>query len=273
MLTTVEVRTPQGALLTLSLDNPSNGYVVKGIDGLGPVKANLVTSSVASRDGVQFQSSRRESRDLMFKLGFSPADLTETVRGLRKKIYGFFLPKMMVNMRFYMSEGLVVDLNGMVETCEPAVFDQEPGVAIGLMCFDPDFFDPEVIEVTGESTSLTTEDLIHYNGEVESGILFTLNVDRTLTEFTIYHRPPDGSIRTLDFANPLEAGDKLDISTVPGSKYVNLTRSGAISSLLRGMSPTSNWIELQPGDNYIRVYATGAAIPWEISYTDKYGGL
>jgi hypothetical protein len=145
---------------------------------------------------------------------------------------------------------------GRVESCEAALFTAEPAVDISVMCFDPDFFEitPEV--VSGSTTSGETPMTIEYVGTVETGIELTLNVNRSLAGFTVYHVPPNDGIRTLDFA-----------------KGATLTRAGVTSSVLYGISPQSNWLELMPGTNTIRVYATGADIPLAIEYINKYGGL
>jgi len=141
------------------------------------------------------------------------------------------------------------------------------------MCYSPDFFDPTMVHVTGNTTSTTTTTTISNGGLIETGMVFTLNVNRTLTEFTIYNTPPNDTIRSLDFSGSLAAGDVLVISTIPGSKGVTLTRSGVTSSMLWAVSPQSNWLTLEPGDNEFRVYASGAAIPWTLDYTKKYGAL
>lgn len=273
MLTMVQVTNSQGSLLNLPLEDISGGLIVEEITGLDPVKATLVSSSFAGFDGSQYHSSRRENRNITMRLGLEPDYVTTSVQDLRRRVYSFFMPKTEVKLRFIMSDGFMVDIFGRVESCETAHFTQEPAVDISLLCFDPDFVDPTPVVVNGSTTSDTTETLISYIGSVETGIELVLNVDRTLTEFTFYHRPPDGTLRTLDFAAPLQAGDVLTINTVPGSKTVTLNRSGTNSSILYGVSPQSNWIELIPGDNYIRVYAEGAAIPYSITYANRYGGL
>jgi hypothetical protein len=274
MITKVEVRNAQGDLMTLTLEETSTGVVVQSIEGLDPVKATLVSSSFAQLDGSQYQSSRRESRNLKFQLGLEPdyVDIFD-VRTLRNQLYGFFMPKTPVDLRFFLPGGLDVDISGRVESFETAIFSREPAVDVSILCFDPDFYDATPVVVAGNTTSTTTETTITYDGTVETGIIFTLNVNRTLDEFTIYHTPPDDQLRMLDFAAPLVSGDVLTISTVPGSKGATLTHLGSNSSILYGVSPQSKWIELMPGDNKIRVYATGAAVPYTIEYTDKYGGL
>lgn len=273
MLTKVEVRTPQGTLLTLPLEDVENGFIVEDIAGLDPVKATLVSSSFAQIDGAQYHSSRREARNLKFKLGLEPDYVTSSVQSLRSRLYSFFMPKSVVDLRFVMSDGLEVDISGRVESFETPLFSKEPEVDISVMCFAPDFYDRNLVKISEMSTSTVNEILVDYEGTVEAGILFTLRPNRALTQFTIYHRPPDGSLRSLTFAAPLVAGDVLTISTVPGSKGAALSRASVVSSVLYGVDPRSNWIELQPGENYIRVYAEGAGVPFDIEYTTRYGGL
>lgn len=274
MLTAVEARSRQGDLLVLPLEDATSGFIVAGIAGLDPVKATLVSSSFANSDGEQYQSSRRETRNIKLKLELDPDPELETVRDLRKRLYRFFMPESEVRLTFLLEEGLDVDIVGVVETCETDHFSQEPAVDISIICFEPDFYDPTPVVIEGATTAGETPIVIAYDGTTETGIQLVLNVNRTLPEFTVYHVPPDDTIRTLEFDNfPLAAGDVLTISTVAGSKGATLVRSGTSSSVLYGVSPQSNWIELMPGDNSIRVYAEGAAVPLEIEYITKYGGL
>lgn len=273
MLTLVEARNVQGSLLSLPLDSISGGYSLQDILGLDPVKATIVSSSFAGVDGAQFQSARREERNITIKLGFEADYVTTAVRDLRLKAYNFFMPKSKVDLRFYDSSGLVVNISGYVESCVTPLFSDVPGVDISILCLDSDFLDLTSAVTSGSSTSGTTETLYHYSGSVETGFSFVFNINRALTEFTIYHRGPDGILRSMDFADSFVSGDVLTINTVTGSKGVTLTRAGTNSSLLRAKSPQSGWTELLNGDNHIRVYATGAAIPYTITYITRYGGL
>lgn len=272
MLVKVEVRTRQGNLLSLPLEDISDGIIVGDIEGLDPVKATLVSSSFAGLDGQQYQSSRRDLRNIRIKLDLDP-DPTDTVRDLRNRLYGFFMPKSEVDLRFYMEDGLTVNISGRVESFEAQLFTAEPAADISIICFDPDFQGLAPVVISGNTVSTNAEFLINYEGTVETGIEFTLLPNRTLTEFAIYHRAPDDTMRILEFAAPLAVGDMLNISTVSGSKGATLLRTGTSTSVLYGISPQSNWTELASGPNYFTVYAVGAAIPFQIKYVNKYGGL
>lgn len=275
MLEKVEVRTEQGLLLTLPLQDISEGYSIQSIDGLDPVKATLVSSAFANMDGEQYQSSRREKRNMILALGLEPNYAVGTVQELRKRLYGFFMPKSRVQFRFFHTDEPPVEIWGTVESMDSDKFTKEPVAVISVLCFNPDFYNPTPVVVPGNTTSSTSETTHIYPGTVETGILFKIMVNRPLLEFTIYHRPPDDTLRSLTFstAASLVAGDVVSISTSPGNKYVTLTRSGVDSAFLYGVSPQSNWITLFPGSNKLRVYAEGAAIPYTIEYTTKYGGL
>lgn len=274
MLIKVEARSPAGALLILVLDDTSDGYVLRDVEGLTPVKASIASSKFANVAGSQYQSSRRDERNIVIKLDLEPDYITQSVKDLRTNLYRWFMTDEPVDLRFYDSGGLEVDVSGRVEFCEAPLFTREPKVDISIICFSPDLVDITPVEIAGETVEDSTEMLIEYDGTVDTGIIFVLNVDRTLTEFTIYHRAPDGVIRSFELAADLEADDVVTLNTNVGSKSVTLTRDGTDTSLMYGRAVQSNWIQLKKGgDNYIRVLATGTEIPYEISYTTKYGGL
>lgn len=274
MLTTVEVTNNQGSTLVLPIGEAVEGFYVADIDGLDPVKATLVSSSVAQQDGEQYQSSRREKRNVILKLGLEFGPRTGTIRDLRSTLYRYLMPKTEVRLRFYDDEvDYYVDIYGRVESADAPLFAKDPEATISLLCYDPDFYDPLGIVLSGNSTSDTSEFATTYDGSVETGFVFKAMVNRDLPELTIYNRTPDGTMTSLQFIGSLSAGDVLTISTVSGAKGAYLTRAGSDSSVLYGVSPYSNWINLFPGLNYIRVYAEGAAVPYTIEYTNKYGGL
>ena len=274
MIDKVEVRSPSGGLLTLSLTDVTSGFVIQDIQGLDPVKAVISSSSFAKIDGSRYQSSRRESRNLVLKIQLEPDYVTTSVRDLRNTLYNFFMPKTEVNLRFYVDdEDLVVNIAGRVEDFTSELFTKEPSVSISIICFEPDFVVNSSTTVSGSTVSTSTTFEINYNGTVDGGITFALSLNRSLSEFTIYHNPPDGTLRTLDFAESLVSGDVLTICTIPGSKAVTLRRSSVDTSLLQAMSPQSDWLQLQKGINTLRVYATGAAVPFTIVYAERHGGL
>lgn len=276
MLVRVEFKNSQGTSLVLPLDDDSSGFFIKEMEGLDPVKATLVSTSFAGEDGAQYHTSHREPRNIKVKMGVDPDWLTTTVESLRKRLYNYFMPKSQVSLRFVMDSGLYVDIVGRVETFDFPLFVKEPEANLSLICFQPDFIDPNPVNFSGMSVADNSELLIDYEGSIETGMVITLRPDRAVTAFTFYHRPPDGTLGILDFTVPLLSGDVLEISTIKGQKSLQLTRGATVSSVLYGMTPQSSWLEFQPGepgDNHLRLYAVGAPFPFDIEYYTRYGGL
>lgn len=276
MFTAVEITNPQGSSLMLPLMDTSGGYEIRDIQGLDPVKAEIVTSSFANQDNEQEQSSRRGKRNLIFKLGYSLPD----VRALRKQLYSFFMPKTKIRMRFYAEEldMFFVEIYGTVESFESPLFAKEPEATISVLCVESDFVDPEPIAWNGMTTPNDIQALLTYDGDIDTGFKMIMNVDRALPAITIHHRTTATGVKnylifTTGTGN-LVAGDILTISTVTGDKGIWRTRSGVTTSLLSGYDNTASvWTHLFPGTNYIKLGSGGAPIPYTIEYTNKYGGL
>lgn len=283
LLNALEVVNSRGSSLNLPLQDSSGGFRVQKIEGLDPVKATLVSSSFANMDGEQYHSSRREPRNLKINLGLVPDYGVAAVKDLRDLLYQYMMPKSNPKFIFHMydkfatdvfTEFLDIQIYGRVESFESDLFTDEPTVDISAMCFNPDFYDPTNVIFDGNTVSDTvTQALLSYAGTVDTGVVFTLRPDRAITDFTIYHTAPDGTLNTIYISYPLEAGDVVDISSVVGAKSLLLTRAGVQTSILYALSPQSGWLTLQPGDNNLRIYTEGAPIPYEIQYTNKYGGL
>lgn len=273
MLAQVDARTPTGVTLELPLTDILNGYAVEDIDGLDPVPANVVSTSYVHMDGEQYQSSRREKRNIILKIGLEPDYVTQSVAQLRNALYVYFMPKKKVHLTFRDDTGLVTDIDGVVESFDCPLFVQEPIATISVICHLPDFVDLDTRRFNGNTVSTAEMSNLVYDGTVDTGITFTMTANRSMTGFSIIQQPFGETEQKLDFVMDLLAGDIVVISTVPGNKFARLTRSGTEMSVLYGISPYSAWTTLQPGSNSIRVYATGAAVPYMIEYTDKYGGL
>jgi len=276
-LRSFDVQSPQGDLLLLQLDEPTEGIVVKEIEGLDPVHATVVSTSFAQLDGTMLQSIKREERNIKIKLGVEPDIDTGSVRDIRSRLYRFFMPKSVVKLRFYDND-VAYWIEGVVEDFPFPLFTDDPEGNASIICNDPNFFNPIARIVEGTTTSSDDELEVNYGGSIETGIRFQLFPDRDVDAFEIYHRRPDNSLRTLEFAlsesDPLSAGTVLTITTQPGAKGVStLDLLGTERSPLYAVSPTSDWIQMQPGINHLRVYANGAPVPFQIEYTEKFGGL
>lgn len=276
MLQGIEVQNSQGTVLPLSLTDPENGYVIKDVEGLDPVPAEIVSGSFANADGEQFQSSRRGKRNIVIKLDLRYEYAGLSVGELRAGLYGYFMPKMEVLLRFFDDLIGTVEIRGTVESFSAPLFAREPEATISILCFNSDFVDPTPDIITGKSSGNYVETKFHYKGTVETGVIlrvFQKNSYAVINEVTLYHRTPDNVDSSLPYVGSLITDDQLIINTTPGQKGGTLIRDFSERSVLYGISPFAHWITLKPGDNYIRLHVEGASIPFTLEFTNRYGGL
>lgn len=275
MLSRVDITNRRGQILTLEMEESDSEYQVADIEGLEPVKATLASTSYANQDGERFQSARRGPRDIAIKLELDPKFDPNTFSTLRRDLYTYFMPKSQISLRFHLTSGLYVDISAYVEEFASPRFVQDPEVNIALRCFQPDFIDPQIIQLDGLTVSNLTTTEIEYPGPgtVETGIVLTLAINRNFSAFTIYNTGEDGVAQQLNFSGSLLNGDQLVVSSLKGAKGITLTRSGVSSSFLYGRTSESSWIELTEGINNFRVYAVGDPIPYTLEYVVRYGGL
>lgn len=272
MLNLVEVRTDQGLLLSLPLFDPSDGYMVRDIDGLDPVDAVLTYSSMVSQDDELFQSSKRVKRNIVLKLGYEPDYANTTVKSLRDRLYSFFMPKGQVSLRFYSDDMPTVEIRGRVEKMNAPLFAKDPEATISIICPKSSFVgETHIIE--GFSTAGSGEIVVNYTGSIETGGILRVAPKRSFTTFTMQNRLSGSEVLSQEFVFPLQADDILEINSVPLQKGAKLTRGPSLTSVLFGVSPFGKWIELHPGVNKLRMSAAGSPIPWSFQYANKYGGL
>lgn len=273
MLNLVEVRTDRGLLLSLPLHDQSGGYLVKDIEGLDPVDATLTYSSMANQDDEQEQASKRVKRNIVLVLGYQPTYVNDSVKKLRDRLYGFFMPKSQVRLRFYSDDMPTVEIVGRVEKMNAPLFSRDPEARISIISAKSSFVGMDTIMFGGGTVTGNTETIQNYEGTIETGGLFRFAPNRPVSTFTVFNRLPDDSVLSQEFAFPVLAGDVVEINSVNLNKSARITRAGSTSSVLFGISPYSQWINLFPGVNRIRVVASGAAVGWSFAYTNKYGGL
>lgn len=273
MLDRVEFTNRTGNKLAIPFYDGDNGYWFESVEGIDPVDAVIVSSSFANVDGEQYQSARRGSRNLVFKMGVDVSQVHGSVGQLRRNLMGLLMPKSEVILRFFDTDFPAVDIVGIVESFDWPLFVQEPEVTLSIICHQSDFVDLLTVVAVDKTVPELLNTIIDYPGSVETGITFRMLADRPLSEFTIFHGSANGVFSSFEFEEPIIAGDLVEICTISGQKEVMLTRAGTRSSILHAMSPYSNWIQITPGANYFSVVAEGAEIEYTIEYVNRYGGL
>lgn len=278
MLQQVDFITERGQELTLSPSDMSTGIILDSIDGLDPVKALLVSTTFATRDGTQHQHARREARDIIVRMSLDSRFGGGSVAQIRRMLYSLFPTKTKLKMVFHELGMPPVEISGIVEDAVSPRFTDEPTFAMSIHCNDPDFVNPVPHMDTGEGfpTSMNYK-TVEYEGSEDSGLSIEVDVSGTGTGsgFIVQQITPTGSTRRLIFSADVRAQDTILIETHPGQKEVLLRRNSEDTSILWGIDPQSQWPMLQSGTNQIGFQVTGGTYQsyYEFRYHDRFGGI
>lgn len=154
-----------GNTIHVKLDDPfpSHGWLIKSITGLGPPKADINTTDLATTDGSSYNSARLQGRNIVLTLGFDNCDDAEEARELSYK----FLP---IKRKVYLS----VETNnrnarvvGYVESNEPDVFSKAVQSTVSIVCPDPFFYSneygysPHIVQFAGLDSEFYFDDWNH----------------------------------------------------------------------------------------------------------------
>lgn len=130
----------------------TSGLWVKSIKGIGPGKATINTTDMASSDGGIFNSARSEIRNITITLGLidyvDSNNNFHSVEDVRRDIYKIFGKKREITVRIHTDYGMdkynknefILYTSGYVESCEPDIFNKRETVAISIICPDPNFY-------------------------------------------------------------------------------------------------------------------------------------
>ena len=138
-----------GESIELELRAPEKtGLYIESITGLGPGKANINTTDIATDDGAIFNSARSEERNIVMKIGFMISEgVTESIEQARHITYKFF-PKKKPIIFYILTDERELKCLGYVEENEPDIFSDRETTQISIICPDPLFYSAETNTTT-----------------------------------------------------------------------------------------------------------------------------
>lgn len=277
MITQLVTRTrhPYDGAVVRSLTFAMTGsqYLVKKIEGLGPVKSEVAVMDNPVEPGRTFMNARDVSRNIVLTIGFEPDfALGSSVEGLRRAMYAVLPPSTPIELVFTDSVLGEMTIQGYVETHEPNIFAQDPEVQISIICPMPYFKGPNGIVTTSGLNSTTFD--ITYPGDVPVGFTFDCDITGSGSKIYLANMPTAnyGYVR-MDIS--LASGDHVYFSTVPGNRGATTTRSASTTDRIGYIAGSLTKLKLQPGINHFTTNAFGAAprTNTTIKYEQLYGSL
>ena len=302
MIKQITITNPKNESLVLTLREPEKaGLYIENIEGLGPPKANINSTELATIDGALFSSSRMTERNIVMTLGmlFSP-----TIEEARLRTYKYFPIKKPIHLLFE-TDRRYSEIIGYVESNEPTIFSQQQTTQISIVCPDPFFYeaggdqtvfsgikpifefpfenDPpsEKILEFGEIL-LDTRAILTYNGDVDTGVVIDIHALGPANNIVIHNTMTyekleiDTARITALTGQPFGAGDTIIISTIRGNRYAQLLRDGLYTNIISALDKNSDWFQISNGDNLFAFTTdeeeeTNLMITF--SYRNAYGGI
>ena len=284
MIKKVTVINYLGESLEMPLENPYDcGFAICSISGLGPVKANINTTDLATDDGSVFNSARALKRNITMSLKFFESS-QRTVEDVRQSSYRYFPLKKPLTL-IVETDNRLAYCTGYVESNEPDIFSSDERANISIICPDPWFYEyggsGGTIEIFSnihalfefEFPSIEGQDelefgeyddsssgVLNYEGDVEVGAIITMHMLGNATGIEIFNNTTHQlmSINTdviatimADHGGALKAADDIIICTEPGRKGATLRRGGFDYNILNALGINSDWIYLVRGGNLL----------------------
>lgn len=302
MIKSITVTNYLGDSLKLELTRPElSGFIVTSVTGLGAGTANINTTDIATNDGSLYNSARVQSRNIVLSLQFLWKD---TIEDARQRSYKYFPIKKKVKLVIE-TDNRLSEIEGYVESNEPNIFSKDETTDISIVCPYPFFssaagnqttvfsgiepmfefpFSNESLEdnllIMGEIQN-KTENVVVYEGDVETGVTITIHALGDASNITIYN-VSTREVMSIDTdkleamtGSAIVAGDDIVICTVKGQKSVTLIREGVFTNILNCLGKNANWFQLSKGDNIFAYTAESGAsnIQFKIENKILYEGV
>lgn len=278
-----------------------SGFLILGLDGLGPAKATINSTDLATMDGGLFNSSRLSQRNIVMAFAFL---FKNTIEEVRLASYRYFPVKRKIKFEIE-TEARKCEIYGYIESNEPNIFQPQVTASISMICPDPYFYSKDKVSTlfsgetalftfpfSNESTSSKllkmgeiinkVEDTVLYTGDVDVGVVITLNIIGAVVDPAIYNVTTGdtmaiNSVRLMALAGGigLQAEDEIVITTIKGSKSIVLNRGGIEINILNALDKDSDWFQLSRGDNVFRYSAVSGEenIQFRLDHRVLYDGV
>lgn len=298
MIKSVTITNHLDESIKLDLFNPEeSGFIIKSIEGLGPVKANINFKELATNDGSIDNSARLSSRNIVMNLQFMESP---TIEETRLKSYKYFPIKR--NIKFLIeTDSRICETIGRIETNTPTIFSNAEGCQISILCSNPYFYSAgengtnqtifygtePLFEFPFSNESLTedliefgsienrTEGTIYYDGDAEIGITIQIHAVGKAEGLVIYNtktrdimRINDDKLKSL-MGSGIQAGDEITITTSRGEKGIYMLRNGVTTNILNSLEKPIKWFQLSKGDNTFAYTASAGLMNLQFRIKNK----
>lgn len=245
---------------------PSDLFIVKGVDGLGPADIDVFIANTPNRGGV-YQGRRPQNKEIVIQMGLNPDYSSgQTPSDLRSYVYGMLTGGYTgASISFILmtaDDDEVARTTGWVKKCETVVFQKEQVVQVTLATVSPylNYLFRHVVDVDdfdgdGFADPMPTDNPNFTNvGDAPTGVHMKLIMTSSYDYWELKSASNERLVK-FDLMGvhgiPVTAGDIIEFNTEPGSRFARLTidGTGEVINLLAAMTKDSVWFQLYSGLN------------------------
>lgn len=274
MIESVTVTNERDETIVIPLREPDKtGLAIRSIDGLGPAKANINLTELATIDGAMVNSTRIATRNIVVDLVYFP---NPTIEDSRLISYKYFTIKRKITFEIKTKNRKCKTI-GVVESIEPNIFDRMESCKISILCADPYFYSDDIVtsfygvipkfEFPFKNNSvskkllnmgeieLLTEKIIYYDGDADTGIIIHVKALGPATKLYFYNEATREIIRINEetlrkiVGSGIQRGDEIEINTNKGQKRAIFTRELKEYSIMNALERPFDWIRIVKGYN------------------------
>lgn len=301
MIDNITITNHLGDIQKFVLKDPyETGVLIENIDGLGPAKASINFTELATTDGAIDNSSRLTTRTI--DLSLAPIG-NPSVEDARLLIYKMFPSKQMIKFQIK-TDARECYAMGRVESVSPVIFSNKENVAVTILCPDPYFYalyDDSIIfsgvesmfEFPFSNESKTEKKIVFgeimfdkerqfwYGGDVEVGITIKVHMTGDVRGLAIYNSGSRAIMVINDvkfhalMGTGLKKGDDIEITTVRGKRRIILIRNGMKYNIINTLDRPIGWITITRGLNVFAFSAREGTsnLDFKIEYQIIYEGV
>jgi hypothetical protein len=253
---------------------PSDRYILKNADGLGPPPVDVTIADALTSGGV-YQGRRPQSREVVLTVGLNPNYSSgQTASDLRAELYGLLTPGSADIVHIELLDGsnasdgtdVLAMTDGYVSKLEIRPFSQTPEVQITIPCLQPYLEAPTILYVEPGGSKLAPE-LVN-SGTAPTGFHMEIVFTSSVNSWALL----DANGRKMAFDYNFGTADKLVFDTRPGKRGVWLVKDGVTTNIIYALSTDSKWFMLYGGINAFT--ASSSAYDWgDVYFQAQYWGV
>lgn len=271
--------------VTMSVVDPPV-YLV-GVDGLDGLEQEIYSTKGSGQAGVSVSGASPNEREIVITFQLRRA----SAKGARRQILRAFQPSDVPGVLTFVRGGERWSIQCYVEAAPRFTEAVMPQGEVTLIAPAPAMLAPEstvdiarwvdnigfVFEIPPEGHELTyrAPQLIvnaRNDGDMDAGALIIIHATGSARNPGLLNVLTREQMR---FTVDLMANDELRIYTAYGQKHIELVRSGVTSNAFTALDAGSTWLQIHPGDNFLRYSAEENEDNLEvrIRYSAAYSGV